>query len=70
VRRFLPRVINLLVTSLASLRSHVLGSIFRCTPGYIGGGCAGRGCAGGLSALSHGRWSGLAGSKGGDDENK
>jgi len=70
VRRFLPRVINLLVTSLASLRSHVLGSIFRCTPGYIGGGRAGRGCAGGLSALSHGRWSGLAGSKGGDDENK
>jgi len=47
MRRFLPRVIDLLVTGLAGFRSHILGS-FR-------GGCSGSWCVTGLNAFSR-RW--------------
>jgi len=68
VRRLFPSVIDFLVTRLAGLRSHVLGNIFGCTFGCIEGGLPGHGCAGRLNALSRRRRTGLAGSKGGDDE--
>jgi hypothetical protein len=50
VRRLLPSVINLLVTGLAGLGSHILG------------GC-GRRCAGGLGVLSSSLLAHLAGGK-------
>jgi len=60
VRRFLPRVVKIFVTSLASLRSHVLGD--------LGGRRTNHGCAGGLCALSRRRRSLAQGNA--DDENR
>src|ERR1700691_6776204 len=60
VRRFLPCVVNFLVTSLASLSSHVLRE-FRSRR-------ASRRCTGGLSALIGNRLASLEWSRGGDGE--
>jgi hypothetical protein len=60
MRRFLPGVINFLMTGFAGLRSHVLGN--------VGGRRTGHGCAGGLSALIDNLLANLAWSKGDDHE--
>jgi hypothetical protein len=60
VRRLLPSVINLLVTGLAGLGSHVLGGFGRRRRG--------RRCAGGLGVLSSSLLAHLAGGKSERDE--
>jgi hypothetical protein len=60
VRRFLPGVVDFLVTGLAGLRSHVLGG--------VGGRSTDRRCAGGLSAFGGNLRAGLARSKGNQEK--
>jgi len=43
MRRFLPRVIDLLMARLAGFRSHILGNIFGRILRYFGGGRTGHG---------------------------
>ena len=62
VRRFLPSVINFLVTGLAGLGSHILGHVGR------GRRRSGRRCGGGLNSLTGSRRTSLAGSKDDDAE--
>ena len=62
MRRFLPRVIDLLVAGLAGLRANILGG--------VGGRRTGHRCADGLNVLSR-RWRiSLAGNKGDDPKTK
>ena len=61
VRRFCPSVINFLVTGLAGVGSHVLGSFGRR--------CSGRRCAAGLGALTSSLLAHLASGKSKRDKN-